>query len=66
MGDIDPDIHIKADVMKLIGNSAYGSLLMQKEKHTSCKYVHGKYKAQLQVNAPRFVSLTELASGDTK
>ena len=53
-GDIHPDQSIIADTMKLIGNSAYGSLIMDKEKHQDVKYIQGKGKAQLSHNNPLF------------
>ena len=47
--------------MNLIGNSAYGSLIMDKTKHEEVKYVEGVDAACLQVNESRFRSLTELS-----
>ena len=59
-GDQNPSMSIIADTMKLIGNSAYGSLIMDKEKHQSLSYIEGESKAKLKVNNPRFKMLNEL------
>ena len=59
-GDQNPSMSIIADTMKLIGNSAYGSLIMDKEKHQSLNYIEGESKAKLKVNDPRFKMLHEL------
>ena len=48
-GDVDKDKAIIADTMKLQGNSVYGSLIMDKEKHQN---------THLKVNDPRFKKLT--------
>ena len=56
-GDRDVNQAIIADTMKLIGNSAYGSLIMDKEKHMDVKYIEGKGKTQLKINDPRFRKL---------
>ncbi|KAJ8298575.1 hypothetical protein KUTeg_022635 [Tegillarca granosa] len=56
-GDKNPDTAIIADSMKLIGNSGYGSLIMDKTKHRSMKYVKGENKACLLVNKPTFRKL---------
>ena len=57
-GDIDEDQKIIADTMKLIGNSAYGSLIMDKEKHQNTLYVEGRGAAQLKINDPHFKKCT--------
>ena len=59
-GDRDPTTNIIADTMKLIGNSAYGSLIMDKEKHQSVRYVKSKKEACDAVNQPTFRKITEL------
>ena len=56
-GDTDPDTSIIADTMKVIGNSAYGSLIMDKTKHRDIKYVQGENQTCLKVNEPRFRKL---------
>ena len=60
MGDKDSSKTIIADTMKLIGNSAYGSLIMDKEKHQQIKYVKTKKEACGAVNLPTFRKITEL------
>ena len=59
-GDSDPDKAIIADTMKFLGNSAYGSMILDKTRHRTVVYVKGSAKAKLKVNDPRFVNLTEL------
>ena len=44
---------IIADTMKLISNSGYGSLIMDKEKHQDTLYAEGWGAAQLNINDPR-------------
>ena len=61
-GDLDPDKSIIADTMKLLGNSAYGSMILDKTRHRRVLYVKGASKAKLKVNEPSFVSLTELGT----
>ena len=40
LGDVDSDTAIIADTMKVIGNSGYGSLIMDKTKHSDIQYTH--------------------------
>ena len=61
-GDLDPDKSIMADTMKLLGNSAYGYMILDKTRHRRVLYVKGASKAKLKVNEPSFVSLTELGT----
>ena len=42
-----------ADTMKLISNSGYGSLIMDKEKQQDTLYAEGWGAAQLNINDPR-------------
>ncbi len=56
-GDTDPDTAIIADTMKVIGNSGYGSLIMDKTKHRDVKYVQGENETSMKVNDPRFRKL---------
>jgi hypothetical protein len=56
-GDVSTDKAIIADTMKLIGNSGYGSLIMDKTKHRSIKYVQGENDVCLLVNRPEFRKL---------
>ena len=50
-GSKDP---ILADTMKLLGNSGYGSMIMDKTKHTDVIYVRGHGNAQMKMNDPKF------------
>lgn len=59
-GDRDPRFEIVADTLKLIGNSVYGSMIMNKEKHTDITYRASKEKAGYFVSKKRFRSLTKL------
>ena len=54
---MDPDTLILADTNKVIGNSAYGSLIMDKTKHRYIKYVQGENETCLKVNDPLFRKL---------
>ncbi|WAR06799.1 hypothetical protein MAR_016757 [Mya arenaria] len=56
-GDADPDTAIIAETNKVIGNSSYGSLIMNKTKHSDVQYVQGENETCLQVNDPRFSKL---------
>lgn len=58
--DLDPSKKIIADTMKLLGNSAYGSLILDKEKHQNVSYVRGSHAAKLRINQSEFRHLTEL------
>ncbi len=63
-GDSSPDLAIIADTMKLIGNSAYGSMIMDKTKHRKIDYKRGENNACLAVNTPEFRQLTCLDEGN--
>ena len=63
-GDVDKDQKIIADTMKLIGNSGYGSLIMDKVKHQDTLYAQGRGAAQLKINEPCFKKCTVI-SDDT-
>ena len=54
-GDTDANLAIIADTNKLLICSAYGGLLMNKEKHRTVKYVKNRRTLQLQVNNQNFV-----------
>ena len=56
-GDMDPDTAIIANTMKVIGNSGYSSLIMDKTNHREVQYVQGENETCLKVNEPRFRSL---------
>ena len=57
-GDVDSAQKIIAETMKLIGNSGYGSLIMDKERHQDTLYTEGRGAAQLNINDPRFKKCT--------
>ena len=57
-GDVDKAQKIIADTMKLIGNSGYGSLIMDKEKHQYTLYAEGWGAVQLNINDPRLKKCT--------
>ena len=59
-GDEDLSKSIIADTMKLIGNSGYGSLIMNKEKFSKINYVKGETNACMKTNESNFKKLTEL------
>jgi hypothetical protein len=56
-GDKKQSLNIMAMLMKLIGNSAFGGTIMNKETHRRVKYMKGFRKSCLAVNNPRFVNL---------
>jgi hypothetical protein len=57
MGDRDPNTAIIADTMKVIGNSGYGSLIMDKSKHRDINYIQGENETCLKINDPQFRKL---------
>ena len=59
-GDVDPSKSIIADTMKLLGNSAYGGVIMQKERQHKVSYFTTPTEAMRAVNSPRFRKMTEL------
>ena len=59
-GDLDPSTSIIADTMKLLGNSGYGSMIMNKENHQSLVYAKGEGCAKTKINQPNFRHLSEL------
>ena len=60
-GDKDPNKAILASTMKLLGNSGYGSLIVDKTRQRNVFYVKGDGKAQLKINDPRFRSCTAIS-----
>ena len=60
LGDIDPSKEILGETCKILGNASYGSLLLDKTKHSNVKYVHSTHEAHLAVNNPSFKSATSL------
>jgi len=51
---------VLSDTMKLIGNSAFGSMIMNKAKHKKIYYVKGHEDASKAVNDDLFENLTEI------
>ena len=60
-GDANPDMMLLADTSKLIGNSAYGKTITNKEKHRKVKYVSGAKNASRKVSNQNFRALSEIA-----
>jgi hypothetical protein len=60
LGDVDPSKSIIADTNKLLGNSGYGGLLLDRSRHRQVSYVDGARRASQYVNKPEFISLQEL------
>ena len=60
LGDQDSGEEVLASNMKLIGNSGYGSMIMDKEKQLKIMYYNNKHQAQLKVNDRRFSKVNEL------
>ena len=59
-GDADESKKLIAEMMKLIGNSAFGRTGMNKNKHTSVNYYDCIYKAKDKVNSHLFRDLNEI------
>ena len=59
-GDQNPDKAIIGDTYKLLSNSRYGSVLMDRSKHTHTKYMYNKVKVTQMINSSTFKSLEEL------
>ena len=57
LGDDAPDTAIIADTMKVIGNSGYGSLIMDKTRHRNIQYLQGENEMCLKINDPLFQKL---------
>jgi hypothetical protein len=58
-GDVDEDMTIIPETMKLIGNVLYGRTVMDKEKHTTTTFC-GFDKISKCINDPHFKDLEEL------
>ena len=59
-GDQNPDMAIIGDTYKLLSNSSYGSVLMDRTKHTNTRYMRNKIKITKVINSPTFKSLDNL------
>ena len=58
-GDREPDrLGIIADTNKLLICSAYGGLLLNKERHRTVKYVRNHHELRLKINDPKFCHFT--------
>lgn len=58
MGDGRPAFEIIGNTMKLIGNSGYGSLIMDTTKHRDIIYVQGEHQTCLAINQDEFRNAT--------
>ena len=61
-GDRDKDKALIAKTMKLVGNSSYGKLITNKEKHQGIVYVH-ESEIGVKIMDEHFYGLTELPNG---
>ena len=59
LGDKHPDMGILGACYKLISNSSYGSLLMDKTKHTNITYTSNLQKVSSLINSLSFKDLEE-------
>ena len=59
-GDQNPDKAFIGDTYKLLSNSSYGSILMDRTRHCSIKYLTNKVKVNNVVNSSRFKALEEM------
>jgi hypothetical protein len=59
-GDVDPSLSILADTNKLVGNSCYGKMIVNQDKHRDVCYVEGDSLASLAIADKNFESLTQL------
>ena len=60
-GDVEVGLKVIGESMKLIGNSAYGSVLMDREKHVKVSFRTDVWSVQQSINSPRFRSLNEIS-----
>ena len=61
-GDRDKDKALIAETMKLIGNSSYGKLITNKEKHHDIIYVN-ETEIEEEIMENHFYDITELPNG---
>ena len=59
-GDQNPDMAIIGDTYKLLSNSSYGSVLMDRTKHSNTRYMNNKIKISKVINSPTFKTLEKL------
>ncbi|XP_019633364.1 PREDICTED: uncharacterized protein LOC109476787 [Branchiostoma belcheri] len=62
-GDKDDKKKIIADTMKLIGNSAYGKTVTNKEKQSDVCYCNSAVAATQKINSPCFKKVSEVVDG---
>ena len=62
-GDKDPKYELIGQTLKLIGNSAYGSMLMDSTKHRKVVYTTDEHEAHILANDKAFRQLSELGEG---
>ena len=62
-GDTDKNLLIIGNTMKTIGNSAYGKMITNKEKHITLKYV-GEDKISKQINSRHFKDCIVMGKDD--
>jgi G:T-mismatch repair DNA endonuclease (very short patch repair protein) len=60
-GDIDQDKSTLAETFKLIGNSAFGSMIMNKMRHKKISYVDNYESLSKCINNPKFEKMTEIS-----
>ena len=61
-GDENSSNSSLAETMKLIGNSAFGSMIMNKTKHKKIYYLEKYEDLSKAINSPKFEKLTEIAN----
>lgn len=61
-GDLDKSLSVISDTAKVEGNSAYGSLLLNKDNFINISFLQGLDNVSKKVNDPLFMKLTELDS----
>lgn len=59
-GSRNPNKAVLAQTYKLIGNSSYGSMLMNKLKFEKTTIVAGEQNARERINSPNFIQLSQL------
>ena len=61
-GDQNPDKAIIGDAYKLISNSSYGSILMDRTRHCNVKYLTNRIKVSKIIISSKFKSMEELGA----
>jgi hypothetical protein len=60
-GDLNPNNSTLAETMKLIGNSGFGSMIMNKMRHKNITYVDNYESLSKTINSPKFERLTQIS-----